>query len=89
MRVSEGGRSLSVALFGKAFEDLDAEFFCGRAFNLPELVPEPDHFALFLDGHESPPPPINRTKWEQKSSAIFKGPSAREDRSGHFPHRTA
>ena len=47
-------RALGVALLRKAFEDLDAEFFCGGALDLPELVPEPDHFALFLDGHESP-----------------------------------
>ncbi|MGY0574068.1 hypothetical protein ACTGJ9_025815 [Bradyrhizobium sp. RDM12] len=38
-----------------ATQDLDAEFFRGRALELPELVPEPDHFALFLDCHESPP----------------------------------
>jgi hypothetical protein len=48
-------RALGVALLGKAFQDLDAEFFGGRALDLPELIPEPDHFALFLDRHESPP----------------------------------
>ncbi|XUJ37661.1 hypothetical protein ACQ5SK_42495 [Bradyrhizobium japonicum] len=48
-------RSLGVGLLGKTFEDLDAEFFRGRALDLPQLIPEPDHFALFLDGHASPP----------------------------------
>ncbi|MDI3560253.1 hypothetical protein [Bradyrhizobium sp. Arg816] len=48
-------RSLGVALLGKTFEDLDAELFGGRPLDLPQLVPEPDHFALFLDGHASPP----------------------------------
>src|SRR4051794_25872633 len=26
-------------------------FFRGRAVEFPELIPEPDHFALFLDSH--------------------------------------
>ncbi|MBR0883329.1 hypothetical protein ABIF65_003258 [Bradyrhizobium japonicum] len=48
-------RSLCVGLLGKTFEDLDAELFGGRPLDFPQLIPEPDHFALFLDGHESPP----------------------------------
>ena len=55
-------RALGVALLREAFEDLDAEFFCGRALDLPELIPEPDHFALLLDCHESPPRRFTRTK---------------------------
>ena len=56
LNVERLGRSaLGVALLGEAFQDLDAELFCGRALDLPELIPESDHFALFLDGHESPP----------------------------------
>ncbi|PSO17197.1 hypothetical protein C7G42_20725 [Bradyrhizobium sp. MOS003] len=48
-------RPLRSALLREAFQDLDAELFRGRALELPELVPEPDHFALLFDGHESPP----------------------------------
>ncbi|PJG56429.1 hypothetical protein CVM73_02340 [Bradyrhizobium forestalis] len=47
-------RPLRLAL-REAFEDLDAELFCGRTLELPELVPQPDHFALLFDGHEHLP----------------------------------
>ncbi|WP_271568071.1 hypothetical protein [Bradyrhizobium sp. CCBAU 11386] len=62
-RPAEGSssRALLFALLGEAFEDLDAELFCRRALDLPELIPEPDHFALFFDGHESPPKGFQKT----------------------------
>src|SRR4051795_4517618 len=50
-RDASRARALVAALLRKAFEDLDTEFFRGRALELPELIPEPDHFALFLDSH--------------------------------------
>ncbi|BAC49670.1 bsl4405 [Bradyrhizobium diazoefficiens USDA 110] len=67
-------RALLLALLGEAFENLDAEFFCGRPLDLPELVPESDHFALLFDGHESPPKGFqkmmaHRNKMRTKSPA--------------------
>ncbi|MDA9420422.1 hypothetical protein XI07_13250 [Bradyrhizobium sp. CCBAU 11445] len=53
VRQNRSSRPLHFFLFREAFQDLDAELFRGRALELPELVPEPDHFALFFDGHES------------------------------------
>ncbi|MDD1529091.1 hypothetical protein C7U92_15525 [Bradyrhizobium sp. WBOS7] len=52
---ARSGRPLRFVLLREAFQDLNAELFCGRPLEPPELVPEPDHFALLFDGHESPP----------------------------------
>jgi len=63
-------RAPGFALLGKALEDLDAELFRRRALDLPELVPEPDHFALFVDGHESPPRWTHKNKMRTESPAF-------------------
>src|SRR6186713_47133 len=71
---------LGVALLRKAFEDLDAEFFRGRPLDLPELIPEPDHFALFLDSHG--PPPTDSKDDDSLEQNENKSPAPR----ARFPH---
>jgi hypothetical protein len=39
----------------KAFQYLDTDFLRDRTLNLAHAIPEPDHFALLLNIHWSPP----------------------------------
>jgi hypothetical protein len=43
-----------MAPFAEEFEDLNPELFRGRPFDFPQSIPEPDHFTLLLDVHQSP-----------------------------------